>query len=204
VGHNVQSQAGESLTHTYDVRGGQAPIERIETQVVQAVHDMATTITSERMSTFIRRSTVIDTIQTTNVELTMTDLPLGIARILALTVITSNASRIAHATVSIQSSARGMPIWAWDGTNAPTQRFMGASADSSFGSVAVLQGEPAFDRLPVILASGDQPQSNPDITLAFQTTSFGAGDVDMTLEVLLGFIATASGISGIGNPIPSW
>lgn len=205
MGHNVQSQAGETVTDVYDVRGGQAPIERIITADVQATHDMATTIASERFSMFIRRTPVAAVNQSSNINVTMTDLPAGVARILNVWVEVDDASRLDHLALSIQTSApqRGMPFWIWDGTNADTVRMFGTVTDGVINNATLLRQAFTHTRLPLLLTHGDQPQAVPDIFMGGVSTAFGAGTVEVTLGVLLAFSAIG-GISSRGLPIPSW
>jgi len=203
VGHNVQSKAGETLTDVYDVRGGQAPIERIITADVQATHDMASTIFSERFSMFTRRSAVEVVQASDNINITITGLPSGNMRLLAIWVLTDDPSRLSHISVSAGNANRGSPIWAWDGTNSKTVRFTGPVTDGAVANVILLQPDPAWTQLPFIMAGEAQPQSVENLFLGGESNAFGAGDVDITFGAMLAF-SDISGISSRGLPIPSW
>jgi len=204
VGHNVQSQAGVSLSDVYDVRGGQAPIERLITAEVPAVHEMAATIQSERFSQFIRRDSFAIA-QSSNFGLLITGLPAGVSRVLGINVFTDDATRLSHVTSSIQdtgggATARGMPFWQWDQTNSQTARFLDEGANVN---ATVLVPTTALQYFPSLITGPDQPQSVPDIALRGATNAFGAGTVTVTFTVLIAF-AAVGGISSRGLPIPSW
>lgn len=201
MGHNVQSKAGDSLTDVYDVRGGQAPVERILTSDVQAVHELGATIASERFSMFTRRSEVTGILQSLAFELILDDLPAGTSRILGITVTTSVAARVASCNVSVESSQRSLPIWVWDGTNdTGAQRILE-------GGVVVNQillvPTPGLTQIPTLLTGSKQPQHVENVALRGVSTAFGAGTLEMGISVLLAFSAIG-GISSRGLPIPGW
>jgi len=206
MGHNVQSKAGETLTDVYDVRGGQAPIERIITAEVQATHDMAGTIFSERASGNIRRRTTGDLLQSIVISEVLDDFPLGNFMVHGIQVITDDASRLASVVVSARTTfpvggEREFPIWVWDGTNSIDVRIVDNGSASAI--LALLQPEPAMNTLPALFLGNDQPQAVAAIAMRGLTTSFGAGTVETILLVRTSF-ADIGGISSRGLPIPSW
>ena len=205
MGHNVQSQAGVSLSDVYDVKGGQAPIERILTSDVSAVHEMGATIQSERFSATVRRRTTGDLAQATAWQEILTDLPAGITRILGVTVFSDVASRSTLASVAVRDpvSEREIPIFMWDVSTDIQKRIRLQDNGAAVAEVRVLQQiEPTPTPLSFIVGT-DQPQSMPDIVFRGNTSSFGAGTVEhvMLLHVAL---AAIGGISSRGLPIPSW
>ena len=203
MAHKVQAQAGGSLSDIYDVKGGQAPIDRLVTSEVQLIHEMGRTIQSERFSSTIRRREATGILQSANFDEVLSDLPAGVTRILGLVVLSSGVSQLAVVTVSLRDplSGRELPIFAWEaGDINKTVR-----VDEDGGGVSNIGMALADDfHHPVSLIVGpDQPQRVPDIALRGTTTAFGAGTVDIILLLHLAF-AAIGGISSRGLPIPSW
>lgn len=202
MGHKVQSRAGDSLVEVYDVKGSQAPIEKIDIADVKGVHELGETIFSERFSVFQRRAEQSGN-QSAIITKTMEDLPAGAVRLLGLTVFTDDASRLDDVAVSLQddqASPQSIPIWIWDGTNTVNALF------SDVGIVAVktvLVPSAPLLQMPNMFASGGQPQSIIKIMTRSTTNAFGAGTVKVVLIAYLGF-AAIGGISSRGLPIPSW
>lgn len=203
MGHNVQSQAGESITDVYDVRGGQAPIERILTSEVQATHDMAGTIFSERFSMFVRNRTFV-TAQSLDFVSIIDDLPLGFSRVLGVVVgsLDPLATSFVRCAVSIEDpvSSRGMPFWVWKATDSIAVRML---VESSEQELNVMIPEPGLTQMPQIVCGNDQPQNTPNIAIRGSTAAFGAGTVRIQLQLLMAF-ADIGGISSRGLPVPSW
>lgn len=200
MGHNVQSQAGVSLSDLYDVKGGQAPIERLLTTDVPVVHEMGATIQSERFSQFIRSSSVT-VAQNANVDILMTALPSGVTRVNGIIVTTDNSGRLLRMSAHLEDTdgtiPRAMPVWVWDDQlGAVNMRILGAT-------VSVLVPNIAFTQLPNLITSAEQPQRVSNIACRGLSSGFGAGDVTVTLFAMLSF-AAIGGIGSIGLPIPSW
>ena len=205
MGHNVQSQAGVSLSDVYDVKGGQSPIERLFTTEVPAMHEMGGTIQSERFSSFIRRSATGALAQNTNFDVVLNDLPAGVSRILGLAVITDVAGRAAFVQVSVRDPVAGggreVPIFAYD-----------EDVDDAHDIRIDLEGTPTNTlilvphfRMPTLsmVIGPDQPQSTPDVAFRGRTGGFGAGTVEFILLLHLAFSAIG-GVSSRGLPVPSW
>jgi len=206
VGHNVQAQAGVSLSDIYDVRGGQAPIERILTTEVPAVHEMGGTIFSERISGEIRRRTTGDLAQNISIGEVINDLPAGPFMIHGVQVLTDNAARLTRVAVTVRDplpvgGEREFPIWVWDGSNSIDVRIVDNGAATAI--IPLLQPQPAFNTLPQLALGSDQPQAIPEIAMRGTTSGFGAGTVEIILLVRISF-AAIGGISSQGLPIPSW
>lgn len=200
MGHNVQSQAGVSVGDVYDVRGSQAPIERILTKDVQGTHDMASTVFSERVSGFVRNIVITGVLQSANFDLVIADLPAGVSRIVGVVVNTDNSARLANVAVSVEGGTRGMPIWVWNGNASTTVRFL----DGTVIDAELLPTIAAFNAwMHQMVIGDDQPQQMNRIALRGSTTAFGAGTVDITALISIEF-AAIGGISARGLPIPSW
>jgi len=204
VGHNVQSQAGVSLADVYDIKGSQAPIERLLTTEVPVVHEMGATIQSERFSTFIRRSSTGDLGQSTAWDIEIVDLPAGVTRILGLSVIADVRTRTNIASVLIRDPIAGggreLPIWVWDNVLDAFKDVRIEQEGTVGDELALVSTEPLIQTL---LVGPDQPQSVGEIAFRGITSAFGAGTVE---HVLLLHIALAAigGISSRGLPVPSW
>jgi len=200
VGHNVQSQAGISLSDIYDVRGGQAAVERLVSTDVPVTHELGGTIFSERFSMFARRDAQ-NNAASVNIDMVFTGLPGGISRVLAVNMFTDDATRLLDVTVSLEGTGvdTGMPIWQWDQVNSRASRFIEAGIPQN---LVALVPEPAFTFLPNLLVT-DAPQSFDQIGVRGRTAAFGAGNVLLTASILLGF-AAIGGISSRGLPIPGW
>lgn len=205
MGHNVQSQAGESLTDIYDVRGGQAPVERILTADVQAVHGMAETIASERFSITIRRAVSIDDAQNIVFNEVLTDLPSGVSRVLGVQVFANAIGRTSIASVMARdpTSGREFPLFLWD---SDTDIFKQARMEDDGAGVGTHNMLIQIEPQPLgrsILAGSAQPQSVGQIALRGIASGFGAGTVTHVMIIHLAFSAIG-GISSHGLPIPSW
>lgn len=201
MGHDVQSQAGVSLSDVYDIKGGQAPIERLLTTEVPVVHEMGTTIQAERFSSTIRRRATGDIGQNTNFDSVIDDLPSGITRILGLAVLV-DALRISVLTVSQRDVAGGreIPIFVWASGNATSGvRLVQEGAPPANTNLLI----PALASPISMIVGTDQPQSVDALAIRGTTTGFGAGTVEAVLLVHIAF-AAIGGISSRGLPVPSW
>jgi len=202
VAHKVQAQAGGSLSDIYDVKGGQAPIDRLITAEVQLIHEMGDTILSERYSQFIRLVAQGNP-QNTAIAAVISDLPAGVSRVHGVVVTTDITSRLTHVAVSLEdtlgTTPRAIPIWVWDGTNEDVVRFMETTVQNHI----VLRPRAEYTQLPNIITGPDQPQRVSNIALRGLTSGFGAGNVVVTAVIHISF-AAIGGISSRGLPIPSW
>ena len=203
MGHNVQSQAGVSLSDVYDVKGGQAPIERLLTTEVPVVHEMGETIFSERCSQFIRESQQTVS-QSTVINIVMDDLPGGISRIsgVSVNVDTATASDFDRMAVSLEDTTggRAIPIWVYDEVNIDEIRIL---FDGTVGGDSYLRPRPEWTTVPNLITSPEQPQTVANIACRGLTSGYGAGTRTIKLRVFLTF-AAIGGISSRGLPIPSW
>lgn len=200
MAHKVQSRAGVTIADVYDVKGSQAPIERLDVEEIKGVHELGATILSERFSQAIRRIAVEDIAQSTNFTGQISDLPAGLSRILGIQVFTDDATRLAHAAVNLGDAVREFPLFVWAGAGADVIRIL---ENGSVANLSFLRPDPEYTATPSIMAGADQPQSMPNLTLRGTTTAFGAGTVDVTMLAILAF-AAIGGISSRGLPVPSW
>lgn len=203
MGHLVQSRAGDSLVDVYDVKGSQAPIERIDVSEVKGVHELGQTIQSERFSTTIRISTSTDNQNVTARDF-ISDLPAGVSRLLGVTAMADVVGRTTQFSVLLRDpvAQREVPIFTWD---AAVDIFKPVNSNTGAGTAIRQQLIPvhSYPRDLSLLVGSDQPQSVGDVVMSFVTSGFGAGTVQHTLMLHIAF-AAIGGISSRGLPVPSW
>ena len=200
----ILSQSGNSLADTYNVVGSSFGIERLETQELSIVHEMGTTVFSERFSTFIRSATSGAINASASFNVVINDLPAGVWRILSVFVFADVPGRANLASVALHErlQEREIPFWVWDTAldESPVVRFVDDGA--AVGEVIQLRPtQPAT--VPHITAGGGQPQRISDIAFRGNSGAFGAGTVTIKLLLNIGF-AAIGGLSSRGLPIPSW
>ena len=198
----IQAQAGDSLADVYDVVGSIAGVEELESKTVQLLHEMGSTIFSERLRGDIRRNLSGAISQSTafDVEVELSSPP-GIVE--AVCVFTNATGRLADVAVVIhqRSSGREIPIWVWDGTNEDTVRM-----DDDGGGISaqlVLRPLTEYTRSPIMWV-GDEPHIFVDrLFLRGNSSAFGGGTVNVVVLAYRKF-PELRGISSRGLPIPSW
>lgn len=202
----VQSQSGNSLADIYDVRGSIAGVEQLETHELPIVHEMGSTVFSERLSGRVLTTNSGAVAQNTAIDQPIIALlvqPFG--RIGGIFVFIDTTSRLTHMCVCIEEEAggAGMPIWVWDGTNEDAARVLIAGTPTN---VITLRPNIAYTQVPNMLMGVSQPEQIPNLTLRGLTSGFGAGTVQVTLNVELLFPVTAQSgaLSSRGLPVPSW
>lgn len=204
MGHNVQSQAGVSLSEVYDVKGTQAPIERLEVSEVAGVHELGATIQSERFSGTVRRFQTGALGQSVDFDNSISDLPAGVSRIVGLVVLVDTAARTDFVMVSVRDpgSGREVPIFVWESSIDPTKDIRISDQGAATVNTKCLWLDSNATVLSMLVGS-DQPQVMEDIQFRGHTSAFGAGTVKYTLLVYIAF-AAIGGISSRGLPVPSW
>lgn len=201
----VLSQAGSSLADVYDVAGSIAGVEELLSKEVPLVHDMASTIFSERLAGQIVRVTPGAIAQNVAWDEIYATFQGNFTRILDCVVITDDATRIDRATVLVRDPILGreIPIWMFDDTIADVGidiRIVqeGAAVGASFAL------NPALKHVPSMLFGDNQPYAGGrDIAFRGTTTAFGAGTVIPVLLLYIGYAET-QGVSSHGLPIPGW
>jgi len=199
----VLGQAGISIADTYDVEGSIAGVEELDSHSVKTVHEMGSTIFSERLSGGFSRMGSGDILQSTSWDLTFDLSAIPIVRVMNVIVISDNAGRIAHCNVSVRDDPDGreVPIWIWDaGPDIVTSI---RTEDSGVGVADQFTLRPGITQLPSMLLGTDQSQPVNLLTFRGVTTAFGAGTVNPR-AIIHTMFATVGGISSFGVPIPSW
>ena len=201
----ILSRAGSSLADIYDVKGSIAGIDQLETRELPIVHEMGSTVFSERLSGFIRRSISASTAQNTAFDVVITDLPAGIYKIQRLAVLADNtAARTDNIQVSVRATngGREVPIFVWNSTDNSQDVVRIVENAGVAGDEAYFN--PLLPFVPILCINDPQRQVVGDeIVMRGTTSGFGAGTLAYTLLVYLAF-THVGGISSVGLPIPSW
>ena len=197
----ILSQSGISLADMYDVQGSIAGIDELVSNDVSLVHEMGSTVFSERVSTAIRKVSVTGVLQSASFAPFIADLPASARKILGIQVSVSMAGRLANAVVSVRDPVglREFPIWAWDATNTSTLRV----DDAGVTDTIFLNRDLQFQYVPLLMLSSEFPLNIPHLVLRGTTTAFGGGTLDLSLLAHIAFTVQA-GVSSFGLPIPSW
>lgn len=201
----ILSQTGNSLADIYDVEGSIAGIEQLETRELPIVHELGATAFSERFSTILLTAVSGAVLQSVGWSALVAGLPSHVCRIIAVRVFIDVTARLDICSLAARDpvSGREIPIWAWDSATDPeiTVRF----SDDGAGPAATqfLQPAQANTQLPHILAGVGQPQPVSDLMFRGISSAFGAGNLNATVLVYVGFTAVG-GLSSRGLPIPSW
>ena len=201
----ILSQSGISLADAYNVEGSIAGVEQLNSSEVQLVHEMGGTIFSERFRTTVRFAEETGMAQSTAFNLVTTNLPVTISRLLAVAVVSDDATRIANATISVRDpiSAGGMevPVWVYENPKFTVARFIDRGSSVTFN---LLQPFPGTVFLPTFIGGINQgPVPVNEIVLRGATAAFGAGTVFIRVFYYIAF-PFLGGISSFGLPIPSW
>jgi len=198
----ILSQAGMSLADVYDIEGSIAGVEQLESRDVSLVHEMGSTIFSERLSSSFRRASV-EVSQSTNFEAFIVDLPNIPTRILSIIVFSDNTARLSGAAVMLRDprDPKELPIWIWDGSSGTIfARFR----ENGAALVSHQVMTPTLVQVPNFVGGAKQPQFPTEIAFRGTSTGFGAGTVKCTALVHIAFSQISGTISSHGLTIPSW
>jgi len=202
----ILAQTGISLADVYNVQGSQIGVEHLDATDVKTVHEMGGTIFSERLSLTTRRQATSANAQNLGWNHIITDLPLVPWRLLGVTVIVDEETRMDRVQVSLRDSGRNrdFPVWVWsnaDGDHLPILIDMSSGTPSN--EFILVPERPLVGNLPSIGAGSFQPQIVDQVAFRGQTSGFGAGTVVATLLFHIAF-ADIGGVSSFGLPIPGW
>lgn len=204
MGQRVQAQAGASVADVYDVVGSVAGVDELELRAIQGVHEMGSTIFSERLGMATNRSAAAGLAQDTNfdVEIAPLSSPLPYGRILSV-VVFGNAARLSHSCVCIrdEESERDIPIWSFD--VAVDGVISVRLEDNGAGAANRTQFRGGMTYLPNLLVGPTQFDRLDRVAWRGRTTGFGAGTVNLIMVFQIAF-PLLRGVSSRGLPIPSW
>jgi len=202
VSPKILSQAGVSLSDLYDVQGSIVGIEELVAREVSLVHEMGQTIFSERLAATSRNEQTAALDENTDFTLDASGPYDDPSRIIGVLCTTDTTNRLSVLSVTMHEAIGGsdMVLYVWDGNEVNVRFFSG----SSIVTEIALPGLPAFDRLPVLLPSG-QFGRDWKIRAVGRTSGFGAGTVKIRLHTTHLFPQTFGGaLSSKGLPVPSW
>ncbi len=198
----IQTKSGESLADVYDVEGSIAGIEELQAKDVNLVHEMGSTIFSERLAGSLLRAQTGAILQTITFDVTIQTLPQAPSRILGIQLF-ADFERINFVTVSTveRSTGRELPIFVWE-TGDDAFRVIRISDDGGAAATRNLL-VPAMTPHATMLQGVGQRVTVQDLVMRGVTATFGAGTVNLVMVAHLSF-AELGGVSSKGLPIPSW
>jgi len=202
----ILSQAGISLADSYDVEGSVAGVENLDANNVSLVHEMGQTMFSERINSFLARTSTAALNQNVAFNLTITPVHNLPQRIYGIFIKVDTAARVANVQVSITDTIRlyEIPIWTW---NSAVDTEMAIQwDDEGFAIGAAIQLRSLQNLLPYMLIRMGPQAIMPDISIRGLTSAFGAGEVTVVATVLFArpVGGLPAGVSSAGLPMPSW
>ena len=203
----ILSQSGSSLADVYGVEGSIAGIEQLETRDLPLVHEMGSTVFSERLGGEIVRLASGDIAQSTAFDVILTSPPVGVYRVLGVVVLVNNSARVGMAQVSVRDPATGreIPIFIWDSDDDTVSQMRTVENGGAAATTSVLRSSLNLRSITIGIAEGQPRRVGEEIVMRGLTLGFGAGTVE-TIALL--YLATAEitqgGLSSRGLPVPSW
>jgi len=206
----VLAQSGDSLADLYDVEGSIAGIENLESKDVGLVHEMGSTIFSERVHGAINVIQTGDILQDVAWNLSL-ELP-RLSRILNWSVVIDTAGRVNHCQLSMGdvtgSTEQDVPFWAWHGATGDFERtilmqIQGATAALAVELAPITAHGPTS---PMLSFGPEQPSALTrvnQINFRGSSGSFGAGTVEAT-AIIYHALVSEPRPSSRGLPLPSW
>lgn len=203
MGVKILSQAGNSLADIYDVTGSIAGIDDLETRELGIIHEMGGTVFSERMGGAISRQSTGAILQDATWDLTF-GVPSNVVRLLGVSILTDDPTRIGHATLSIRDPSRDreLPILAWD-SNEPSIAVRIQENGGAIGVLFALVSANTGGALPSFLLGAEQPDPMEELVFRGLTNGFGAGTVEV-FGLFYTVFPQGGGLSSRGVPVPSW
>ncbi len=204
----VLAQTGMSLADVYDVQGSILGVEDLQVSEVQAVHEMGSTIFAERSGAQLLRIATGDILQSVTWDLLVPGLTSTPMRLLGLTVISTDSTRVRRAQVSISNNAiitagREMPVFVFDDATDVGKSVRIVENGDAAASMSVLSGS-YFQGTPSMLFGDQARRITPAIKFRGSATAFGAGTVECVLLAYVAWAEAAGGLSSKGLPLPSW
>ena len=202
----VLSQSGITLADIYDVEGSIAGVEQLVAEDVTLHHEMGGTIFSERLSGTVRRVQSAALNQSVFFDLTMSDFPTGIWRVLGCLALANIAGRTSRLQIALRDplAGREIPIFIWDSLNDAESLIRIIDDGAAAGSQLALIPSGQAVQTPNLGIGTSQPaRVGQEIVVRGNTLAFGAGQVTLTVLVYIGFSQTTA-LSSRGLPVPGW
>ena len=205
----ILSRSGVSLADLYDIRGSIIGIEELVTHDVSLIHEMGATIMSERFVSTIRRMNTGALAQSVAFDIVVTDLPADIFRVLGVSVLAeAPANQVTDCNVSLRDPTNGreLPIFVWNTAQDTQPGIRIVENNAAVASLILLRPAIMPGNSPSIMTGINQRVRTPELTFRGTTAAFGAGTVEVTALVYIGFanIGVSSGVSNFGLPMPGW
>jgi len=204
----IQSQAGDSLSDTYSIRGSKVGVEQLNFEDVNLVDEMGGRVHSERLQSFFVTLTVTVG-QSLDFNITAGGIPDSVNRVLGVFAVADTSPAILQVQLAILENGgptREMPIWVWDNTSGLQQPIRWADDGELPGDEFALT--PPIYTLPQLVTRTGAGKLMPDLLVRGTTTGFGAGMVRLIVMVHLARPdpgnPTPGHPSSHGLPVPSW
>ena len=204
----ILSQSGESLASVYDIDGSQIGVDELVTQDVSLIHDMSGTIFSERLTSQVLTIASESTAQNSAFDGAYEDFADSPSRILGIQVLTTAASRVQLASLSILEAdgSAEQPIFVFDSTD--DEEGLVRCTISGGGVANYGHLSPRLSATPTLVTRFGDANTMPTLKLRGLTEGFGAGTVQVTALVHVARAGPAVPVAGTpkshGLPLPSW
>ncbi len=198
----ILSKSGESLADVYDVKGSIAGIENLESDEVHLVHEMGSTILSERLGGSIISITPGAIAQSTNFDIGVSLGPSPM-RLLGMSIMVEEAARMTRIIATIRDvppTINEVPVFLW--TAGDLESSQEVVLNGTLTAVFVM-GSALPNATPSLLIGTDSRDPVPVINVRGRTSAFGAGTVTTHINIYTA-APVLGGVSSRGLPLPSW
>lgn len=203
----ILSQAGQSLADIYDVAGSIAGIEQLETRELPIVHEMGSTVFSERLAGSIITLSSGAIAQNIDIGVEVADLPATPVRIYAVQAYESTLGRTEFLSLAVANSIAAtetdVPVWTWDTNVDGVRTVRNLRGGLGPGNDIMLVPNPAAQYVPTMMIGTRLPEDVGRLVMRGRSAAFGAGTLTVTMVIYLAF-AELQGVSSRGLPLPSW
>ena len=206
----ILSQSGISLADVYDIEGSIAGVDRLLTEEVQLVHEMGSTILSERLQSFLLRISSGANQQNTTWSVSSGEMPDCVNRILGVSVFIpiANATDISFCSVSIQNGRIDREIPFYTFSLPVDDEVVVLWNDDGAGNASFMQLRSQVTHTPQLITRLGLGEAMPVIRFNGNTTAFGAGTVTAIAIVHVcrpnPETPAAGQPSSHGLPLPGW
>jgi len=203
----ILSKAGESLADVYDVEGSVIQVADLVTGELPIVHDMASTVMSERMHMTQLTATSGAVPQSANFGAQIAnwvDVP---TRIMSIAVIGDTASRLSHITITQRDDGGAEhPLLVWDSAQ-DVERICRIDLLGVGVSNNIIYA-PSIPVSQVLMVRDGETSQMGTFIMNGTTTAFGAGSLEVLMCVLVARptrdTPAAGDAKSWGLPLPSW
>jgi len=203
----VLGQAGISLADAYDVEGSIVGVDELDAESVKAVHEMGGQMFSERLQAFIIDLDSTAVLQTVTWDIEAGGIPDSPNRILGISVIATNGSRVSNCCVVYRDSLAGgeIPLFTFDATDHDIFPIRIALPGDTPANLNVCAGA---DLTPSVMTRIGAANSMGSLFFRGLSTTFGAGTVQAHALVHIARANAGAPPPGApsshGLPLPGW